>query len=104
MVKRGKPARLDQCIEALIDEVRAFDPLLASTLARFADNRDYGRIALLAEVANSRNTEKGQDLDHCHATGSIDERRVGDHRAAPVRAAWDRSIGRTARVGGHGPT
>ena len=64
MVKRGKPARLDECIKALIDEARAFDPLLASTLARFADNLDYGRIALLAEAADSRNTEKGQELDH----------------------------------------
>ncbi|WP_300449234.1 hybrid sensor histidine kinase/response regulator [Accumulibacter sp.] len=40
---RGQIAEVD----GLIDQARAFDPALASTLARFADDLDYGRIAAL---------------------------------------------------------
>ncbi|KFB69803.1 MAG: hypothetical protein CAPSK01_000516 [Candidatus Accumulibacter vicinus] len=44
-------------MDGLIDEARAFDPALASSLARFADNFDYGGIAALTSGAAEREAQ-----------------------------------------------
>ncbi|WP_300449233.1 response regulator [Accumulibacter sp.] len=50
-------------VESVIAEARVFDAALASTLARFADNLDYGRIAALAEQAMTSSTFEGERSD-----------------------------------------
>ena len=51
-------------VDGLIDDARVFDQALASTLARFADNLDYGRIAALTRQVEVSIISEGAHNDH----------------------------------------